>query len=193
MTDSAVQLQHVSKSYRRGREIVPVLAGITFDIARGEFVALMGPSGSGKSTLLNLIAGIDRPDDGVLRVGGLDITALRERVAGIEARLAESVSTLLESQGVRMIRGTGRLVGPVAFPKQTGAATVYWTGENSGSDVTGSNVTFGTVNISPKTCMATGALSRQLIIQSTPDVGTTVILRFPLKHRRVRTLEAPKS
>jgi putative ABC transport system ATP-binding protein len=78
MTDSAVQLQHVSKSYRRGREIVPVLAGITFDIARGEFVALMGPSGSGKSTLLNLIAGIDRPDDGVLRVGGLDITALGE-------------------------------------------------------------------------------------------------------------------
>lgn len=78
MSDVAVQLLHVSKSYRRGREIVPVLADITLDIARGEFVALMGPSGSGKSTLLNLIAGIDRPDSGLLQVGGCDITALSE-------------------------------------------------------------------------------------------------------------------
>ena len=78
MTDSAVQLQHVSKSYRRGREIVPVLAGITFDIARGEFVALMGPSGSGKSTLLNLIAGIDRPTSGQCRVQGVDVARLNE-------------------------------------------------------------------------------------------------------------------
>jgi putative ABC transport system ATP-binding protein len=55
-----------------------VLTDITLDIQRGEFAALMGPSGSGKSTLLNLIAGIDKPDHGVLRVGGLDITALNE-------------------------------------------------------------------------------------------------------------------
>ena len=66
------------KSYHRGGHIVPVLADITLDIARGEFTALMGPSGSGKSTLLNLIAGIDKPDGGVLRVSGLDITALNE-------------------------------------------------------------------------------------------------------------------
>jgi putative ABC transport system ATP-binding protein len=57
---------------------VPVLSDITLDIAAGDFVALMGPSGSGKSTLLNLIAGIDRPDSGELRVGGLDITRLEE-------------------------------------------------------------------------------------------------------------------
>lgn len=69
--------------------------------------------------------------------------------------------------GARILTG---LVGPIAFPKQTGASTLYWTGENSGSDVTVSNVTFGSVTMSPKTCMATGALSRQLIIQSTPDV-----------------------
>ena len=57
---------------------MPVLTDITLEIGEGDFIALMGPSGSGKSTLLNLIAGIDRPDSGELRVGGLDITRLPE-------------------------------------------------------------------------------------------------------------------
>jgi putative ABC transport system ATP-binding protein len=51
---------------------------MSFDIQAGDFVALMGPSGSGKSTLLNLIAGIDRPDQGELRIGGIDINVLSE-------------------------------------------------------------------------------------------------------------------
>ncbi|MCW5575913.1 MAG: ABC transporter ATP-binding protein [Burkholderiales bacterium] len=74
----AVAIRHLVKSYRRGGQVVPVLSDINLDIAAGEFVALMGPSGSGKSTLLNLIAGIDRPDSGELRVGGTDIMALNE-------------------------------------------------------------------------------------------------------------------
>ena len=73
-----VEIQHVSKSYRRGSQIVPVLEDITFDISEGEFLALMGPSGSGKSTLLNLIAGIDKVDGGTITVGGIDITNLSE-------------------------------------------------------------------------------------------------------------------
>ncbi len=73
-----VEIKNLVKSYRRGDQIVPVLTGITFDIAAGDFVALIGPSGSGKSTLLNLIAGIDKPDSGSVRVGGVDITALGE-------------------------------------------------------------------------------------------------------------------
>ncbi|WP_179403966.1 ABC transporter ATP-binding protein [Burkholderia guangdongensis] len=73
-----VEIRHVAKSYRRGTQIVPVLTDISLDIGEGDFVALMGPSGSGKSTLLNLVAGIDRPDQGELRVGGLDITRLDE-------------------------------------------------------------------------------------------------------------------
>jgi putative ABC transport system ATP-binding protein len=73
-----VRITHVSKSYKRGDMVVPVLSDITMDICRGEFLAIMGPSGSGKSTLLNLIAGIDSVDAGVIEVGGEDITTLTE-------------------------------------------------------------------------------------------------------------------
>jgi len=73
-----VSIAHLSKGYRRGGQVVPVLRDITLDIARGEFIALMGPSGSGKSTLLNLIAGIDKPDSGTLLVDGEDITRFGE-------------------------------------------------------------------------------------------------------------------
>jgi putative ABC transport system ATP-binding protein len=73
-----VEVRHLAKSYRRGDQVVPVLNDLSFDIADGEFVALMGPSGSGKSTLLNLIAGIDKPDSGELRVAGTDICTLGE-------------------------------------------------------------------------------------------------------------------
>ncbi|GAB2863390.1 ABC transporter ATP-binding protein [Pseudoduganella ginsengisoli] len=73
-----VHIANLVKSYRRGGQVVPVLTDITLDIPAGAFTALMGPSGSGKSTLLNLIAGIDKPDSGVLQVNGLDIAAMPE-------------------------------------------------------------------------------------------------------------------
>ncbi len=73
-----VEIRHLFKSYQRGGQVVPVLHDLSFDIAEGEYLALMGPSGSGKSTLLNLIAGIDKPDSGELRISGEDISRLSE-------------------------------------------------------------------------------------------------------------------
>ncbi len=74
---SSVQVRDLAKSYVRDSQTIPVLEGLTLDIAEGDFVALMGPSGSGKTTLLNLIGGIDSPTAGQLLVGGTDIARLR--------------------------------------------------------------------------------------------------------------------
>ena len=73
-----VSIRNLAKAYRRGEQVIPVLVDIDLDIARGDFVALMGPSGSGKSTLLNLIAGIDKPTAGTIVVDGTDIARLSE-------------------------------------------------------------------------------------------------------------------
>lgn len=73
-----VEIRDLNKSYRRGDQIIPVLRNICLDVDWGDFLALMGPSGSGKTTLLNLIAGIDEPDGGTLRVAGVEINRLSE-------------------------------------------------------------------------------------------------------------------
>ncbi|MGH8850900.1 MAG: ABC transporter ATP-binding protein [Casimicrobiaceae bacterium] len=73
-----VAIRALTKYYRRGGEIIPVLVDINLDVALGDHVALMGPSGSGKTTLLNLIAGIDKPNGGTIEVAGVDIARLSE-------------------------------------------------------------------------------------------------------------------
>jgi len=78
MTSPIIQIRGVSKSYRRDSLAIPVLRAITLDVPEGEFIALMGPSGSGKTTLLNLIAGIDRPNEGSVTVAGTDVARLGE-------------------------------------------------------------------------------------------------------------------
>jgi putative ABC transport system ATP-binding protein len=65
-----VTVRNVHKEFRRGGERIDVLQGLSLDIPRGDFLALMGPSGSGKSTLLNLLGGLDRPTRGEVEIGG---------------------------------------------------------------------------------------------------------------------------
>jgi putative ABC transport system ATP-binding protein len=67
---SAVSLRNVVKHYRRGKESVEVLHGLSLEIPEGEFVSLMGPSGSGKTTILNLVGGLDHANSGEVIVGG---------------------------------------------------------------------------------------------------------------------------
>jgi len=67
-----IRLRDITKSYGAGAAKTQVLRGVSFDVASGEFVALVGQSGSGKSTLLNIIGGLDQPDAGEVEVFGVD-------------------------------------------------------------------------------------------------------------------------
>src|SRR2546421_534880 len=78
MSQPIVQVRHLQKSFTRGSETIEVLRDLNMDVAAGDFLALMGPSGSGKTTLLNLIAGLDSPSAGEIRVGDQLISAMSE-------------------------------------------------------------------------------------------------------------------
>jgi putative ABC transport system ATP-binding protein len=77
--DVLVKIRNVHKVYHRGTQQIDVLRGVTVDIPRGDFLALMGPSGSGKTTLLNLVGGLDRPSEGAIEIGGDRIDQMSAR------------------------------------------------------------------------------------------------------------------
>src|SRR5436309_3048169 len=88
MNDGAlVRLIDVHKVYRTGEMEVPAVRGVSLEIKRGEFVALMGASGSGKSTLMNILGCLDRPTSGHYVLDGVDVSGLdRDRLADIRNR-----------------------------------------------------------------------------------------------------------
>ena len=78
--DPIIKLRGIDKSYGRGAAAAKVLRGVSLEVARGEFVALMGESGSGKSTLLNIVGSLDEPDAGEVEVAGVGYATAGERV-----------------------------------------------------------------------------------------------------------------
>jgi len=78
-TDAVVAAQDVTRVYGEGDALVHALRGITVQIPRGQFTAVMGPSGSGKSTLMHILAGLDRPTEGTVTIEDRDITAMGDQ------------------------------------------------------------------------------------------------------------------
>lgn len=78
MADTVIHLQEIKKSYLMGKQDLQVLKGISLDILRNEYVALMGPSGSGKSTLMNIIGCLDSPSAGLYVLNGHDVSQMED-------------------------------------------------------------------------------------------------------------------
>jgi len=91
----AVETRDLACTYMSGATSVAALDGVTLTVRRGEFVAVMGPSGSGKSTLLNVIAGLERPTSGWVRVDGEDLAALDE--AGLAGHRSKRVGMVFQA------------------------------------------------------------------------------------------------
>jgi putative ABC transport system ATP-binding protein len=77
--DPAVRAVQITKDYGEGEASVRALCTVSLDVAAGEFLAVMGPSGSGKSTLMHLLAGLDRPSEGDVFIGGENITTMKDK------------------------------------------------------------------------------------------------------------------
>jgi ABC-type nitrate/sulfonate/bicarbonate transport system ATPase subunit len=102
-----LELIDISKSYRRGKEGVPVLNGISLHVGEGEFVSLIGPSGSGKSTLFRLVGGVERPDSGHIVFDGKQVTGRRGLISYMPQQaalfpwlsVADNISSALVTSG----------------------------------------------------------------------------------------------
>jgi putative ABC transport system ATP-binding protein len=75
---SLIRLQNISRRYKMGAEIVHALRNVSLQIARGEYVAIMGPSGSGKSTLMNLLGCLDTPTEGSYELNGVQVSEMND-------------------------------------------------------------------------------------------------------------------
>ena len=78
-TQAAILADGVTRRYGDGESAVHALRGVALSVPAGQFTAVMGPSGSGKSTLMHILAGLDRPDEGSVRIGGTEITGMDDK------------------------------------------------------------------------------------------------------------------
>ncbi|MEV7142851.1 ABC transporter ATP-binding protein [Streptomyces tauricus] len=108
-TDTMVRVENVHRSYGSGTTAVHALRGVSFDIPRGELVALKGRSGSGKTTLLSLVGGLDEPDGGRITVDGLDLAGLGEN--GLLELRRDRIGFVFQSFGLIPILTAAENVG----------------------------------------------------------------------------------
>ena len=94
-----IHCRGLTKSYHKGSTTVTPLEGLDLDVDDGKFLALMGPSGSGKTTLLNLVAGIDNPSSGELKIGGADVAHMNR--AALTNWRAQNVSRARHQSSLR--------------------------------------------------------------------------------------------
>ncbi|MDQ0773961.1 putative ABC transport system ATP-binding protein [Streptomyces aurantiacus] len=109
VTDTMVRVENIHRSYGSGATAVHALRGVSFDIPRGELVALKGRSGSGKTTLLNLVGGLDEPDEGRITVDGLDLSGLGEN--GLLELRRDRIGFVFQSFGLIPILTAAENVG----------------------------------------------------------------------------------
>ena len=109
VTDTMVRVENIHRSYGGGATAVHALRGVSFEIPRGELVALKGRSGSGKTTLLNLVGGLDEPDEGRITVDGLDLSGLGEN--GLLELRRDRVGFVFQSFGLIPILTAAENVG----------------------------------------------------------------------------------
>jgi putative ABC transport system ATP-binding protein len=114
-----MEVQEVTRSLPLGHERIEILRGISFEVQRGEFIAIVGPSGSGKSTLLGIIAGLDNPTSGRVIIDGVDITrmgegklaAVRNQKIGMVFQAFNLIPTLTAQENVEVPLYVGRHSG----------------------------------------------------------------------------------
>ncbi|MFD0256147.1 ABC transporter ATP-binding protein [Streptomyces sp. NPDC127113] len=109
VTETMVRVEDVHKSYAQGTAVVHALRGVSFEVPRGELVALKGRSGSGKTTLLNIVGGLDVPDAGRVEVDGRDLADLDED--GLLALRRDRVGFVFQSFGLIPILTAAENVG----------------------------------------------------------------------------------
>jgi putative ABC transport system ATP-binding protein len=73
-----IELRNITKDYANGKEVTRILKGVSFDVKKGEFIAIMGPSGSGKSTLMHILGALDTPTSGTYLLDGQDVSKLAQ-------------------------------------------------------------------------------------------------------------------
>lgn len=73
-----LHVEGLTKSYKTGDSVLPILKGVSLLVEKGEFVAIMGPSGSGKSTFMNMLGCLDRPDSGSYMLDGIEVSSLKD-------------------------------------------------------------------------------------------------------------------